>query len=81
MESNGAAWPDYFKILYLKRALNAKIANCLITINLDRLNDPDFIRVIQEINSRLHIFNSTFLRGNYFNFGVNYKSHGGGDTI
>ena len=24
MESDGAAWPDYFKILYLEGALNAK---------------------------------------------------------
>ena len=36
MENDGAAWPDYFKISYLKRALNAKIANYLITINPDR---------------------------------------------
>ena len=46
MESNGAAWPDYFKILYLERALNAKIAGYLITMNPDRQNYPDFIRVI-----------------------------------
>ena len=46
MESNRAAWPDYFKISYLKRALNAKIINYLITINPDRQNYPDFIRVI-----------------------------------
>ena len=36
IKSVGAAWPDYFKISYLKRALNAKIINCLITINPDR---------------------------------------------
>ena len=47
MESDGAAWPDYFKILYLERALNAKIISYLITINPDRQNYPDFIRVIQ----------------------------------
>ena len=46
MESDGAAWPDYFKISYLKKALNAKITNYLITINPDRQNYPDFIRVI-----------------------------------
>ena len=47
MESDGAAWPDYFKISYLKGALNAKIIDCLITMNPDRQNYPDFIRVIQ----------------------------------
>ena len=47
MESDGAVWPDYFKILYLERALNAKIVGCLIIINPDRQNYPDFIRVIQ----------------------------------
>ena len=46
MESDGAAWPDYFKISYLKRALNAKITGCLITMNPDRQNYPDFIKVI-----------------------------------
>ena len=46
MESDGAAWPDYFKISYLKGALNTKITNYLITINPDRQNYPDFIRVI-----------------------------------
>ena len=46
MESNGAAWPDYFKISYLKKALNAKIIGYFITINPDRQNYPDFIRVI-----------------------------------
>ena len=81
MESDGAAWPDYFKISYLEKALNAKITNYLITINPDRQNYPDFIRVIQQINSRLQAFNSTFPRGNRFNFGINYGGHGGGDTI
>ena len=47
MESDGAAWPDYFKILYLERALNAKIIGYLIIINPDHQNYPDFIRVIQ----------------------------------
>ena len=46
MESDRAAWPDYFKISYLKGALNAKIIGCLIIINPDRQNYPDFIRVI-----------------------------------
>ena len=36
MESDGAVWPDYFKVSYLKGALNVKIANCLITLNPDR---------------------------------------------
>ena len=36
MESDGTAWPDYFKILYLEGALNAKITDYLITINPDR---------------------------------------------
>ena len=36
IKSNGAAWPDYFKISYLKKALNAKIIGYLITINPDR---------------------------------------------
>ena len=47
MESDKAVWPDYFKILYLKGALNAKIAGYLNTINPDCQNYPDFIRVIQ----------------------------------
>ena len=47
MESDGAVWPDYFKILYLERALNAKITGCLIIINPDRQSYPDFIKVIQ----------------------------------
>ena len=46
MESDGAAWPDYFKILYLEWALNTKIIGYLITMNPDRQNYPDFIRVI-----------------------------------
>ena len=36
MESDGAVWPDYFKVFYLKGALNAKITNCLITLSPDR---------------------------------------------
>ena len=36
MESDGAAWPDYFKISYLEGALNAKIAGYFITMNPDR---------------------------------------------
>ena len=46
MESDGAAWPDYFKISYLDRALNMKIVDYFIIINPDRQNYPDFIRVI-----------------------------------
>ena len=47
IKSDGAVWPDYFKILYLEGVLNAKIAGCLIIMNPDRQNYPDFIRVIQ----------------------------------
>ena len=47
MESNGAAWPNYFKISYLKGALNIKIIGYLIIMNPDRQNYPDFIRVIE----------------------------------
>ena len=36
MESDGAVWLDYFKVSYLKRALNVKITSCLITLNPDR---------------------------------------------
>ena len=46
MESDGTAWPNYFKISYLERALNAKIIDYLITINPDRQNYPNFIRII-----------------------------------
>ena len=46
MESDGAVWPDYFKVSYLKGALNAKITNCLITLNPDRQNYLNFIKVI-----------------------------------
>ena len=46
MESDEAVWPDYFKISYLKGALNAKITGYLITMNPDRQSYPDFIRVI-----------------------------------
>ena len=85
IESDGAAWPDYFKISYLKRALNAKIINCLITINPDRQNYPDFIKVIQQTSSRLQAFNSAFLgenRPNYktnykVTYEINYRNHGG----
>ena len=46
MESDGAVWPDYFKVSYLKGALNVKIMNCLIILNLDRQNYLNFIKVI-----------------------------------
>ena len=46
MESDGAVWPDYFKVFYLKGALNTKIMSCLITLNPDRQNYPNFIKVI-----------------------------------
>ena len=36
IKSDRTAWPDYFKILYLKGALNAKIIGYLITMNPDR---------------------------------------------
>ena len=81
IESDGTAWPDYFKISYLEKTLNAKITGYLITINPDRQNYPDFIRVIQQPSSRLQAFNSTFPRGNHFNFRVNYRGHEGGNTI
>ena len=51
MESDGAVWPNYFKVSYLKGALNTKITSCLITLNLNRQNYPNFIRVIQQISS------------------------------
>ena len=35
MESDGAVWPDYFKVFYLKGALNVKIMSYLITLNPD----------------------------------------------
>ena len=35
MESDGAVWPNYFKVFYLEGALNVKIINCLITLNPD----------------------------------------------
>ena len=47
IKSDKMAWPDYFKISYLKKALNAKITGYLIIINSDRQNYPDFIRIIQ----------------------------------
>ena len=46
MESDGAVWLDYFKVFYLEGALNVKIMNCLITLNPDRQNYLNFIRVI-----------------------------------
>ena len=46
MESDGAAWPDYFKISYLKKALNTKIINYFIIIIPDYQNYPHFIRII-----------------------------------
>ena len=46
MESDGVAWPDYFKILYLKGALNVKIIGYFIIINPDCQNYLNFIRVI-----------------------------------
>ena len=46
MESDGAAWPDYFKIWYLKGALNAKIVGYFIIINSDRQNYRGFIKII-----------------------------------
>ena len=46
MESDGVVWPNYFKVSYLKGALNIKIINCLITLSLDRQNYPNFIKVI-----------------------------------
>ena len=47
IESNGEVWPDYFKVLYLKMALNIKITNYLIILNPDRQNYPNFVRVMQ----------------------------------
>ena len=89
IKSDGAAWPDYFKISYLKRALNAKIIDYLITINPDRQNYPDFIRVIQQTSSRFQAFNSAFLgenRPNYkinygVTYGINHGNYGGGDIM
>ena len=85
MESDGAVWPDYFKVSYLEGALNVKIVNCLITLNPDRQNYLNFIRVIQQISSRLQAFNSAFLsknRPNYkVNYGVNNGNHRGGDAM
>ena len=81
IKSDGAAWPDYFEISYLKKALNAKIIGYFITINSDRQNDPNFIKVIQQTNSCLQVYNSIFPRGNRLNFGLNYGGHGEGDII
>ena len=46
IKSDGAVWPNYFNVSYLKGALNAKIINCLITLNPDRQNYLNFIKVI-----------------------------------
>ena len=46
IKNNGAAWPDHIKILYLKRALSAKLTDRLITTPLDRQNYPDIVKVI-----------------------------------
>ena len=85
MESDGAVWPNYFKVSYLKGALNAKIISCLITLNPDRQNYPNFIRVIQQISSRLQVFNSVFLGENCLNYranyGVNNGNYGGGNAM
>ena len=89
MKSDGTAWPNYFKISYLEKALNAKITGCLITINPDRQNYPDFIRVIQQISSHLQAFNSAFLGKNHPNYrtnygviyGINHGNHKGGNTM
>ena len=81
MESDNAVWPNYFKVSYLKKALNTKIASCLITLNPDRQNYPNFIRVIQQTSSRLQAFNSAFLNENRPNYKVNNGNHGGGDAI
>ena len=35
MESDGADWPNYFKVSYLKGALNEKITNYLIILSLN----------------------------------------------
>ena len=85
MESDGAVWPDYFKIFYLERALNVNIISCLITLSSDRQNYPNFIKVIQQTSSRLETFNSAFLgenRLNYkVNYGVNHGDYKGGDIM
>ena len=46
MESDGAVWPNYVKVSYLEGALNTKIINYFITLNPDRQNYLNFIRVI-----------------------------------
>ena len=81
MESDGAVWPNYFKVSYLKGALNTKITNYLITLNPDRQNYPNFIKVIQQTSSHLQAFNSAFLNENHSNYKTNNKNHGGGDTM
>ena len=85
IKSDGVVWPNYFKVSYLKGALNTKITNYLITLNPDRQNYPNFIKVIQQISSYLQAFNSAFLnknRPNYkTNYGANYRNHGEGNII
>ena len=85
MESNGAVWPNYFKVSYLKRALNTKITNYLITLNPDHQNYPNFIKVIQQTSSHLQAFNSAFLGKNRPNYKANYKvnngNHGKGNAM
>ena len=81
MESDGAVWPDYFKVSYLKGALNTKITSCLITLNPDRQNYLNFIKVIQQISSRLQAFNSAFLGENRPNYRVNNGNHRGGNVM
>ena len=48
MESDSAVWLNYFKVLYLEKALNTKIINCLITLNPDRQNYFHFIKVFNK---------------------------------
>ena len=89
MESDDAVWLDYFKVFYLEGALNIKITSSLITLNPDRQNYLNFIKVIQKISSRLQAFNSAFLSENRLNYKINYRvtyginngNHKGGDII
>ena len=85
MESDGAVWPNYFKVSYLKGALNTKITSYFITLNPDRQNYLNFIKVIQQTNSYLQAFNSAFLGENRPNYRINYRvnngNHGGGNTM
>ena len=85
IESDNIVWPNYFKVFYLKGALNAKIINCLITLNSDHQNYLNFKKVIQQTSSRLQAFNSAFLSKNRPNYKANYRvnngNHEGGNTI